>query len=96
MARKLLDNGAQTAIITLASEGCLAADQRQIVRAWPIKVDVIDGCGAGATFSAGFIYGYLQAMDLVASVRFATVAAALKVACAGLEMAPVKYDPIIN
>ncbi len=90
VARKLLDNGAQTALITLASEGCLAANQRQIVRAWPIKVDVIDGCGAGATFSAGFIYGYLQGMDLVASVRFATVAAALKVACAGLEMAPVR------
>jgi sugar/nucleoside kinase (ribokinase family) len=89
VARKLLDNGVQTALITLASEGCLAADQRQIVRAWPIKVDVIDGCGAGATFSAGFIYGYLRGMDLVASVRFATVAAALKVACAGLEMAPV-------
>jgi hypothetical protein len=28
-------------------------------------------------------------MDLVDSVRFATVAAALKVACAGLEMAPI-------
>jgi sugar/nucleoside kinase (ribokinase family) len=89
VARKLLDNGAQTALITLASDGCLAADQHQFVRAWPIKVDVIDGCGAGATFSAGFIYGYLHGMDLVDSVRFATVAAALKVACAGLEMAPV-------
>jgi sugar/nucleoside kinase (ribokinase family) len=89
VARKLLDNGAQTALITLASDGCLAANQRQIVRAWPIKVDVIDGCGAGATFSAGFIYGFLHGLDLVESVRFATVAAALKVACAGLEMAPV-------
>ena len=89
VARKLLDNGVQTALITLASDGCLAANQHQIVRAWPIKVDVIDGCGAGATFSAGFIYGYLQDMDLVESVRFATVAAALKVACAGLQMAPV-------
>ena len=48
------------------------------VRAWPMKVDVVDGCGAGATFSAGFIYGYLHGMDLVESVRFATVAAALK------------------
>jgi sugar/nucleoside kinase (ribokinase family) len=89
VARALLDNGAQTALITLASDGCLAANQRQIVRAWPIKVDVIDGCGAGATFSAGIIYGYLHEMDLVASVRYATVAAALKVAGAGLEMAPV-------
>ena len=89
VAEKLLQQGAQTALITLASDGCLAVDRRQIVRAWPIKVDVVDGCGAGATFSAGFIYGYLQGMDLIDSVRFATVAAALKVACAGLEMAPI-------
>jgi 5-dehydro-2-deoxygluconokinase len=89
VAKKLIQEGAQTALITLAGEGCLAVDRSQIVRAWPIKVDVVDGCGAGATFSAGFIYGTLHGMDLVESVRFASVAAALKVACAGLEMAPV-------
>jgi sugar/nucleoside kinase (ribokinase family) len=89
VAKKLIQEGAQTALITLAGEGCLAVDRSQIVRAWPIKVDVVDGCGAGATFSAGFIYGILHGMDLVECVRFASVAAALKVACAGLEMAPV-------
>jgi sugar/nucleoside kinase (ribokinase family) len=89
VAEKLIQQGAQTALITLAGEGCLAADQHKVVRAWPLTIDVVDGCGAGATFSAGFIYGFLQSMDLVESIRFATVAAALKVACAGLDMAPV-------
>jgi sugar/nucleoside kinase (ribokinase family) len=89
VAEKLIQQGAQTALITLAGEGCLAADQHKIVRTWPLTIDVVDGCGAGATFSAGFIYGFLQGMDLVESIRFATVAAALKVACAGLDMAPV-------
>ncbi len=89
VAKKLLQEGAHTALITLAGEGCLAADRSRVVRAWPPKIKVVDGCGAGATFSAGFIYGYLHGMDLVESVRFATVAAALKVACAGLEMAPI-------
>jgi fructose-1-phosphate kinase PfkB-like protein len=89
VAKKLIQQGVQTALITLAGDGCLAVNRSKIVRAWPIKVDVVDGCGAGATFSAGFIYGYLHGLDLIESVRFATVAAALKVACAGLEMAPV-------
>jgi len=75
---------------TLAGGGCLAVDKYQIVRAWPPQVQEVDGCGAGATFSAGFIYGYLHGWGLEDSVRYAVVAASLKVACAGLQMAPVK------
>ncbi len=91
VARKLLDNGVQTALITLAGEGCLAADRNQIVRAWPPPIErVVDGCGAGATFSAGFIYAHLQDRGLEQAVRFAIVAASLKVACAGLQMSPVE------
>ena len=89
VARTLLEKGVQTALITLAEQGCLAVDKNQIVRAWPPQVKVVDGCGAGATFSAGFIYGYLQGWGLEESVRYAIVAASLKVACAGLQMAPV-------
>ena len=50
----------------------------------------MDACGAGATFSAGFIYGYLQDWDLESSARFATAAATLKVTRAGLQMFPVE------
>ena len=48
----------------------------------------VDGCGAGATFSAGFIYGYLNGWDLEQSARFATAAASLKVT-RGLANVPV-------
>jgi hypothetical protein len=53
-------------------------------------VKAVDGCGAGATFSAGFIYGYLNHWDLEASARFATAAASLKVTRAGLKMFPME------
>ena len=46
----------------------------------------VDGCGAGATYSAGFIYGWLQGWPLEKSVRFATAAASLKVTRSGLKM----------
>ena len=88
-ARKLLKSGIQTAIITLAKGGCLVARGQEIVRVFAPQVKAVDACGAGATFSAGFIYGYLQGWDLESCARFGTAAATLKVTRAGLEMFPV-------
>jgi len=89
VARKLLDAGAKTAIITLAGDGCLVARGKNSWRVWPPKVQVVDGCGAGATFSTGFIYGYLRGWTPEDTARFATAAASLKVAQVGLKTAPV-------
>jgi bifunctional ADP-heptose synthase (sugar kinase/adenylyltransferase) len=50
----------------------------------------VDGSGAGATFSSGFIYAYLKKWSLEESVRFAIAAASLKVTHSGLKMFPVK------
>jgi sugar/nucleoside kinase (ribokinase family) len=89
-ARKLLKSGIQTAIITLAKGGCLVARGEEIVRVFAPSVKAVDACGAGATFSAGFIYGYLKGWDLASCARFATAAATLKVTRAGLEMFPMQ------
>lgn len=83
---RLLANGVQTALITMADEGCLAAQGMEAIRVHAPLVKVVDGCGAGATFSAGYIYGYLLGWDLEQSVRFATAAASLKVTRPGLQM----------
>ena len=88
-ARKLLKSGIQTAIITMARGGCLVAEGEQLVRVFAPRVKAVDACGAGATFSAGFIYGYLKEWDLESCARFATAAASLKVTRAGLQMFPV-------
>ena len=89
-ARKLLKSGIKTAIITLAKGGCLVAQGNEIVRVYAPKVKAVDACGAGATFSAGFVYGYLKGWNLEASARFATAAATLKVTRAGLTMFSVE------
>ena len=60
------------------------------MRVFAPRVKAVDACGAGATFSAGFIYGYLKDWDLESCARFATAAASLKVTRAGLEMFPVQ------
>jgi sugar/nucleoside kinase (ribokinase family) len=87
-ARKLLKSGIQTAIITLAKGGCLVAQGNQIVRVFAPRVKTVDACGAGATFSAGYIYGYLKNWNLERSARFATAAASLKVTRPGLQLFP--------
>jgi 5-dehydro-2-deoxygluconokinase len=89
VACKLLEAGVETALITLAADGCLAVRRDQAVRAFAPTVKAVDGCGAGATFSTGFIYAYLKGWDLENSVRFATAAASLKVTRPGLQMFPI-------
>lgn len=89
-ARKILRSGIKTALVTMAKAGCLVAQGHQAVNVYAPKVKAVDGCGAGATFSAGFIYGYLSGWDVEASARFATAAASLKVTRAGLQMFPVE------
>jgi len=89
-ARKLLKSGIKTALITMAKDGCLVAEGDVAVRVYAPRVKAVDGCGAGATFSAGFIYGYLNGWSLEASARFATAAASLKVTRAGLQMFSVE------
>lgn len=86
VARKLLKTGVQIALITMAGEGCLAVNNTQVVRVHAPSVVAVDGCGAGATFSAGFIYGNLKGWNLEKSARFATAAASLKVTRPGLQM----------
>ena len=88
-ARKILRSGIKTALVTMAKAGCLVAQDHHAVNVYAPRVKAVDGCGAGATFSAGFIYGYLNGWDLEQSARFATAAASLKVTRAGLQMFPV-------
>jgi sugar/nucleoside kinase (ribokinase family) len=90
VAKKLLKAGIKTAIITMASQGCMVVQDDEIVRIHAPKVKAVDGSGAGATFSSGYIYAYLKNWSLEESVRFAIAAASLKVTQSGLKMFPVK------
>ena len=90
VARKLFTSGIKTAIITMASQGCMVVHGEEIIRIYAPKVKTVDGSGAGATFSSGYIYGYLQGWRFEESVRFAIAAASLKVTRSGLKMFPVK------
>lgn len=94
-ARKLINAGIQTAIITMASQGCMVVQGNEIIRVYAPEVRVVDASGAGATFSSGFVYGYLNGWSLEEAVRFAIAAASLKVTRSGLKMFPVREIKVL-
>ncbi len=89
IAQTVLAAGAETVVVTLEEKGCLVARRDMWFRVEAPTVAVVDGCGAGATFSAGVIYGSLRSWELESVVRFAIAAASLKCTVVGLQAFPL-------
>lgn len=90
IAHRILDCGAETVLMTLAGDGCVAMTRGETIRVGAPHIEVIDGCGAGAAFSAGFIFAHLRDWDLERSVRFAIAAGSFKCTRVGLEPLPLQ------
>ena len=89
VADRLLDAGVSTALLTMGDRGCLVADRTQVIRVGAPPVEVVDGYGAGAMFSAAFIRRYLGGDPLGDCARFATAAASLKCEVVGPVASPI-------
>jgi len=89
IAKKVLGAGVSTVLVTLGADGCVAMRDGEALRVWSPPVQVVDGCGAGATFSAGFAYSHLHGNGLEKSARFATAAASLKCTVLGPQALPL-------
>ena len=72
-----------TIAVKMGSQGALARHGREVARAASLPVAVVDTTGAGDTFDAGFIYGYLAGWELPRSLRLACVCGALSTRAAG-------------
>jgi sugar/nucleoside kinase (ribokinase family) len=81
-ARHLAEQAGLVAV-KLGAEGALACQGGQIHRAASIPVSVVDTVGAGDTFDAGFLYGYLNQWDVTRSLRLACICGALSTQAAG-------------
>ncbi len=90
VALKLLNSGISTVLLTMAGQGCLGATKDEMVRIQAPEVEVVDGCAAGATFSAGYIYGILMGWDMEKSLRFAVSAASLQCTAIGPTAFPLE------
>jgi sugar/nucleoside kinase (ribokinase family) len=69
--------------IKLGKDGALGILKGQRVKMRSIPVNVVDTIGAGDSFDAGFIYGYLNNWELEKSLKLACVCGALSTQQAG-------------
>ncbi|MBN1992434.1 MAG: carbohydrate kinase family protein [Anaerolineae bacterium] len=76
----------------LGPEGAIAQHGNKIVRADPLPVDVVDTTGAGDSFDAGFIYGYLAGWELSRALRLGCVCGSLSTRATGGATAQATLD----
>ena len=73
----------ETVGIKLGADGAFGASNGEKARVASIPVDVVDAVGAGDSFDAGFLYGYLNRWSFEQSLRLACVSGALSTQCGG-------------
>jgi sugar/nucleoside kinase (ribokinase family) len=69
--------------IKLGADGAALQTKDTTIFAPSIPVNIVDTIGAGDTFDAGFLYGYLNHWDLEKSLQLATVCGALSMRAPG-------------
>jgi 2-dehydro-3-deoxygluconokinase len=65
-------------VMTLGPRGAIALEKDQLVAAATVEVAGVGRLGGGDSFSAGFIYGWLQGWDLATNLRWGNATAGLK------------------
>ena len=83
LAASRLGSKVESLAIKLGAEGALGVAEGARVRVASIPVKVVDTVGAGDSFDAGFLYGYLNQWSLEKSLRLACVCGALSTQQAG-------------
>jgi sugar/nucleoside kinase (ribokinase family) len=69
--------------VKLGKEGALLCQGEKILRVKPIQVEVVDTVGAGDSFDAGFVYGFLAGWDADQILGLANICGGLSTRKAG-------------
>lgn len=93
-AAQELAQRARIVAVKMGVEGALAVAHggQEMVRVPTPQVDVVDTVGAGDTFNAGFLYGFLNGWSLKRSAQLAAVCGALSTRAAGGTAAQPTLD----
>jgi sugar/nucleoside kinase (ribokinase family) len=82
-ALKWLGERTNTVALKRGSKGALAWHDGQTTSSCSLSTTVIDTVGAGDTFDAGFVYGFLKGWAIEKTLCFATVCGSLSTQAAG-------------
>ncbi len=78
-AKELLDLGPEFVIIKLGAEGCYVQSAEFAAKVNGYSVEVVDTTGAGDSFDAAILYGYLADIGIESMATLANAAGAAKV-----------------
>jgi 5-dehydro-2-deoxygluconokinase len=76
-AQALLDAGVELAVVKRGPDGVLARTRDETVEVPPIRVNVVNGIGAGDGFGGALCHGLLEGWPLEATMTFANAAGAI-------------------
>ncbi len=82
-ALERLAQRASVVTVKLGVQGAIARRGEEVARAPALSVTVVDTTGAGDSFNAGFIYGFLHGWPLALMVRMGTACGSLSTRRAG-------------
>jgi len=71
-ARRLIDQGVQTVVVSMGEKGALFVDKAEVIRAIPPKVRVESTVGAGDAMLSGMVVGKIENRSLKECARLAT------------------------
>ena len=98
-ARALLDRGVRLAVVKQGPDGVLARTRDQEVVAPPVRVDVVNGLGAGDAFGGALCHGLLAGWELDRVMAFANAAGALvaaRLACADAMPVEAEVEALLS
>ncbi|WP_141584027.1 5-dehydro-2-deoxygluconokinase [Actinomadura sp. WMMA1423] len=98
-ARAILARGPELAIVKMGPEGVLAATADEMVEVPPVKVDVVNGLGAGDAFGGAVCHGLLAGWDLRRLIEFAGAAGAIvasRIACSDAMPTQDEVDELLK
>ncbi|MCX6036363.1 MAG: sugar kinase [Chloroflexi bacterium] len=87
-----LSESCKVVVIKLGADGAIACRGKEASRIPALKVDLVDTVGAGDTFNAGFLYGYLNGWSMEKSLSLAAVCGSLSTRAAGGTSAQPTLD----
>jgi len=96
---RLLELGLEIAIVKQGPDGVLARNRDGVVEVPPVRLEVVNGLGAGDAFGGALVHGLLNGWEIERAVRLANAAGAYvasQLACADAMPSMEELAPLVG
>ncbi len=93
-AVKLLSEQVAIIALKLGEKGAIVKTKNKEISVEPIKVEVVDTTGAGDSFDAGFLHGFINGLSLEACLKQAVICGSLSTRAAGGTTAQANLEEL--